>query len=158
MTPRRPRLSRAAAASLALAIGGLLAATARAAAPITVQVTQIQASGREGGPKDIDPSLASLASQLETTGYHRFRKIGQEARAVPEGQPAAFALEGGLSMRVSAAPAGAGWVLLDVSIRDAAGAERLSTKLKLKDGGTVLIAKDFEAAEGRLYVALTVKR
>jgi hypothetical protein len=160
---RRPRLLLACAAFFPLALAGL-AARADGAKKVTVQVTQILATGREGGPKEIEPALAELKGQLEHSLYHKFRKAGQEAKAASDGESVEFPLRGNFSLTVVPSEGSGGFVQLEVTVRDLkdpkSAPPRLQTKLSLKDGGTILITKDFgdETGDGRLFLALTVKR
>jgi hypothetical protein len=151
-----PRLAHT---GLAIALAALFFAgkAAEASGRVTIQLTQIRASGR-GGPKQIEPSLEHLRSQLENYPYSKFEPIGVESQTVSDGQTATFHVTGGYKLRAEPSEGGGGAIVLDVKIRDGRGAEKLATRLKLPNGGTVLIAKDFEVGDGRLVLALTVQR
>jgi hypothetical protein len=149
------RRSRVAVFALTLALAGGVALAAQDA---TVQVTQVRASGKEAGPKEFAPEVADLAKALAAAPYHRFERVGVEAKPAPEGQATSYALRGGYTLVVTARAGEKGKIVLDVALQDASGTEKFSTKLKLADGATVLIGKDFEDGDGHLYLALTAKR
>ncbi len=152
------RLSRVAAAALSVAAAIALAPERVRAAPnVTVQVTQIRATGR-GSPKQIDPALEHLRGQLENYPYKKFDRIDVEGKTASEGERVRFRLAGNYALEVVPSEGGSGWVLLDTRLTDGGGGERMAMRLKLRDGGTVLLAKDFEVGDGRLILALTVRR
>lgn len=146
--------------AIALAITAL-ADWAGAAGKVTVQVIQILATEEKPGPKDVDPELAELKSQLEKsfTKYHKFRKLHQESKTGADGETLSFALRSDFSMTVVPGEAPEkNFVKLQVTIRNKEGHEKMATTLKLKNGGSVVFGKEFEAGDGHLLIALTVKR
>jgi hypothetical protein len=155
--PRLEPLSHALALALAAALVLLAAEAVRAAGGVTIQLTQIKATGR-GGPKEIDRALEHLRSQLENFPYKKFDQVGLEARTAADGQTATFGVKGGYTLRAVPAEGGGKSVMLDVGLEDGSGAKKFETKLRIPNGGTVLIAKDFEADDGRIILAITVQR
>ena len=142
---------------MVLAFLAALAPIALAAGRLTVQVTQVRATGREPGPKDVDPALADLARALDSIPYHKLERVGTEQKSAAEGGTATFALRGGYSLAVTPGGTDGKKVVLSVAIKDKKGDEVFSTRLRVNDGATVLIGKDFDEGGGRLYIVLTVK-
>ena len=154
----RPALALAALV-LAFVLGAIVPERAGGAGSVTIQLTQIRASERGSGAKDIDQKLEDLRRQLENFPYRVFRRVGLEAKTVADGTEASFALhEGGFKLTVRPSEGGGGFVLLDLAIRTGEGREVMSTRLKLKDGGTALLAKQLEVGNGVLLLAFTVRR
>lgn len=145
--------------ALTLAAAALLAAPlpSHAAAEVTVSLTQIRATER-GSPKDIDPSLTEFRRQLENYPYRVFRRVGSDSQVITEGQSGTFAVQGGFSVSVRPSSGSGQFLVLDVTMKDQGGAERFATKVKIRDGGSVLIGKEFEVGQGSLFLAFTAKK
>lgn len=152
------RLARPAAALAFLAMLSL-GLTAGAAGRIAVQVTQVLASDPGAGEKSFDPQIAELASHLDKYSYRTFKKAGAERKDIAAGGEADYRLsEAGFVCKVKASESGKD-VLLEVSILNAQGTEVLrKTRVKVRDGGTTIIAKELESKQGCLFLAFTVKK
>src|SRR5688572_12816043 len=133
---RRPRLRLLLGTALAMALAALTlgpaAAPADAAGKVAVQLVQVLATEPGPGPKEFDPSLEALRSQLEKYNYRKFKNAGQDKKDVAEGSSAQFNVtaEPGFSLTVGVQAAGGGYVALDLSLKDGKGKEVLSTRLK----------------------------
>lgn len=140
----------------------LLPREARAAGGFVVQVTEVLATGAgEKGPKTIDPLLKELAGQLEKYDYRVFTRAGVAKATLAAGAAHAFPLaaEKGFTLSVAPAPAPEKDELqIAVRLTDADKKDVLVTGIKVKDGGTAIIAKELADKRGRLFIAITVKR
>jgi hypothetical protein len=125
-----------------------------------VQVTQVLATGEnEEGPRSIDPALKDLAAQLERYPFRVFKRVGLEKKLLAEGEPETFALSAdpGFTLKVRPRAEGA-MVKLDLRVLNKEQAEILITEVKVKDGGSAIVAKELDDRSGRLFIAVTVKR
>ena len=138
---------------------GFAAARAGAGGKIGIQLTQVMATEENApGAKQFDATLSELKPQLENFRYRVYKNAGQEKKDVADGQEALFRLsEEGFTLHVTPGAAG-DHVSLDLQIKDPKGKDILSTRIKIKDGGTGIVGKELEKKTGRLFLAFTVKK
>jgi hypothetical protein len=145
-------------ALVALALGLVVAAPARGAGKISIQLTQVMATDPGAGAQSFDPSLDALKGQLEKYRYRTFKNAGADKKDCGEGEAATFSLsEAGYT--VSVKPKGAGSMIpLELSMKDAKGKEVMSTTIKVKDGGSTIVNKELDGKPACLFLVFTVKR
>ncbi|GIW71212.1 MAG: hypothetical protein KatS3mg102_0754 [Planctomycetota bacterium] len=147
---------------VAVAVVFLAALPARAAENYTVQITQIQASGRGGGEREIDPRLRGLSKQLRAYPYRVYRLIGSpHAMQLAAGETGRMPLaEGGFALEVRAGEGSrSGFIALELTMTDTERRRTImSTRLHLRDGGTSLVIKELEHERGALILAIAAAR